>query len=69
MKNGSVTLAILSILLVPAKPASTQQDTLTVVRIGFVQDGPHEDNVEFSEMYALEIRAVLEGEFDVRFPP
>jgi outer membrane protein TolC len=68
MNKGAVTLAVLSLLLVPAKPASSQQDTLPVVRIGFVQDGPHEDNVEFSEMYALEIRAVLEGEFDVRFP-
>jgi outer membrane protein TolC/ABC-type uncharacterized transport system substrate-binding protein len=63
-----VGFVFLPLTFFSASPALSQQDSLPIVRIGFIHDGPHEDNAEFFEMFSLEIRAVLEGEFDVRFP-
>jgi outer membrane protein TolC len=59
---------IFPLLLAPASPALAQQDTLPVVRIAFVFDGPVPNNEEFLELFAAEIREVLRGEFDVQFP-
>jgi outer membrane protein TolC len=68
MRQAILALALSQLAPFPASTADAQQDTVPVVRIGFVRDGPHAHNVQFIDEHTVEIRALLQGEFDVRFP-
>jgi len=56
-------------LLVPILPATLHAGPgQKVVRFGVVIDGPWERNKEIRDLFEKEIRDLLSGEFDVRFP-
>jgi ABC-type uncharacterized transport system substrate-binding protein len=69
MRQTTPLLWMVPLIFFTAVPAATQQDSLPVVRIGFVFDGPRTTNAEFAQLHAAEIQAILEGEFEPRFPP
>ena len=69
MRQTTLPLVIVPLILVTAVPAVSQQDSLPVVRVGFVFDGPRTENREFAALHAEEIRAILRGEVEPRFPP
>jgi outer membrane protein TolC/ABC-type uncharacterized transport system substrate-binding protein len=68
MRQAILFLVLGPLALCPASQVQAQKDTLPVVRVGFVLDGPHDHNAQLIEQHAAEIEAILRGEFDARFP-
>jgi outer membrane protein TolC len=61
-------LAMAFALAVPFAPDTARTQSLPVVRVGFVIDGPWEGNDRTRRLFEREIRDIAEGEWDVRFP-
>ncbi len=59
---------VVILLLLATPPPGQASPTVDGVRIGVVIDGPSETNAEILALFQREITALLEGEFDARFP-
>lgn len=67
MRVGKIPLVVGFCLTLSLVPAHAQKRT--TVNIGFVIDGPWERNEAILQLFQNELSDLLEGDFDVRFPP
>ncbi len=67
-KRHLLLLLVVLVSLVPTGVFPQPSKKLPIVHIGFAMDGPWERNKALQVLFEKEIKDLLRGEFDVRFP-